>query len=763
MKRTIALILAAAMLASALTFAGCDFGKAVSDSDLSVEELGYVPLDETVFEQYLQEADVAEVGDNVVKDSDFSGEQLLWSLYTESGGNATLSKKNEQCVVDIKSGGKVSHAVQIYYDCSKIHEFAHYELRFTVSCTLENKMLEARIQLNGGDYTPYVIDFINMTTEPQVITMPFVMEYDTDPAPRIAFNLGRALDGSEADADLTDYTVIFDDISLVCTDDSQVVEVEEGADSVDIIVNQLGYSPLEEKTVTFRGFKYVDTFDVIDSEGNVVYSGTTTEPVQNDAAWEYNWYGDFSEVTEPGVYTISAGVLGESYEFTIGDDLYSDTFADVTKMFYMQRCGCELTEEYAGDFAHAKCHSTLARIYGTDTFIDVSGGWHDAGDYGRYIVPAAKTVVDLMLSYQSSPELFGDDTDIPESGNGIPDILDEVHYELEWMLKMQDRESGGVYHKVTCAEFPDNVMPEEETDELIVCPITDYATADFAAAMAMASTVYAEIDPIFAQSCLDAAKLAWEFVETVKEPMVSGNPDGIKTGEYLDRRDFDEKCWASVELYKVTGEQKYHDAIKKHTSFKAYAGLGWADIGGYAAISYLTMNAEMQDAETAEMFRDVILAAADSIVEASESDGYNVSLGTSYPWGSNMSIVNNAMLLILANDLAPNDDYINYARTHLDYIFGVNPMAICYVTGSGTVSPQSAHHRPSLALGITMSGMLIGGADSALEDPYAKSVLFNVAPAKCYVDNYNSYSCNEVTIYWNSPLVYVMSRLCDLG
>ena len=139
----------------------------------------------------------------------------------------------------------------------------------------------------------------------------------------------------------------------------------------------------------------------------------------------------------------------------------------------MQRCGMELTADIAGDFAHPACHTDIATVYGTDEQIDVTGGWHDAGDYGRYVVPGAKTVADLFLSYEESEAANGDDFGIPESGNGVPDLLDEARYELEFFFKMQ-ADNGGVYHKVTCAVFPETVMPQDETDPLIICPISTY-------------------------------------------------------------------------------------------------------------------------------------------------------------------------------------------------------------------------------------------------------------------------------------------------
>ena len=158
-------------------------------------------------------------------------------------------------------------------------------------------------------------------------------------------------------------------------------------------------------------------------------------------------------------------------------------------MLYLQRCGTAVQDS---DFGHAACHTGIATIYGTNDKIDVSGGWHDAGDYGRYIVPAAKSVADLLYAYDANPELYSDNIGIPESGNGIPDILDEVRYELEWMKKMQ-RADGGVYHKVTCENFPGYVSPEAETAPLIVTPVSTTSTADFCASMALAYEFYKDI------------------------------------------------------------------------------------------------------------------------------------------------------------------------------------------------------------------------------------------------------------------------------
>ena len=469
-------------------------------------------------------------------------------------------------------------------------------------------------------------------------------------------------------------------------------------------------------------------------------------------------------MTEPGTYRIVADEFGDSYPFTIGDDVYKDAFADLVHMFYIQRCGCELTSEHAGDFAHPVCHNTPARIYGTDKTLEVSGGWHDAGDYGRYVDPAAKTVADLLIAYSSAPEAFGDNCNIPESGNGIPDILDEVRYEIEWMLKMQDPESGGVYHKVTCADFPGNVMPEEETAELILSPISRTATFSLAGTCAMAYRYYKDIDAEFAQTCLDAALKAYDF--GLNNAILGfKNPEDILTGEYGDGVFNDEHLWASCELLSITGDvETYEPQITKRMKPAIPCGLGWADVGAYGLYTYLTMDPAYSNDEIREQFIIAFTAKANNYVKASDEYGYRMSLNNGgYIWGSNMTVANNAMMLLFANEFAPNEDYVRVARQHVDYLFGVNPVSYSFVTGHGSISPNGTHHRPSIALGKTLPGMLVGGPNSNLEDPFALSTLSTAAPACCYIDNTAAYSLNEITIYWNSPLVYVMALVCDVA
>ena len=147
-----------------------------------------------------------------------------------------------------------------------------------------------------------------------------------------------------------------------------------------------------DKKVTFCSDNDV-SFSVLKSDGTCVYNGKATERVENKAAKEINYIGDFSQITEPGKYYITAKNLGESDTFEISDTIYDDVFQKAMKFFYLQRCGQDISKDAAGEFAHCACHTGLATVYGTSIQKVVSGGWHDAGDYGRYVVPGAMSVV----------------------------------------------------------------------------------------------------------------------------------------------------------------------------------------------------------------------------------------------------------------------------------------------------------------------------------------------------------------------------------
>ena len=755
-KKILSLLLCVSLCASLIACGAKEEPVAEPQEEVVEEVPEEEPVEEVVeeVEEEPAEEEPAEqeslMGYNMIDNGDFAEGLGVWTIYFEGGSGALDVNADGQLEMKVTKLGTKEHSVQIYYDGFGLEQGCVYEMSFDAAATIEREV-QYRIQINGGDYHPYSSETLVLTPEMQHFTIQFTMEEASDPAPRLCFNMGLY---GNTDANIAEHSFLLDNLELYCVDESNRVGGAAGADLPNVQIDQIGYQTDDSKVAVFRGDAIGSDFTVVDAaSGDVVYEVKMDAAKDNSYTGEKEATGDFSEVKEDGTYKVIGANDEESNEFTVGDDVYADAFNDTVKMLYMQRCGAELTKDYAGDFAHPVCHNTEATVYGTSTKMDVSGGWHDAGDYGRYVVSGVKAVADIMLAYEANPDAFSDEVGIPESGNGTPDILDEAKYELDWLMKMQDPATGGVYHKVTCTNFPGVVMPEGETEELVLSPISNTATGDFAAIMAMAARVYADIDSAYAEECMAAAEKALAYLE--KNTDNKGgfkNPAEIVTGEYPDADDTDERFWAYAELFKTTGDKAYE---KKVTAFAEVPdGLGWDRMGYYGTYAYLT--SDYTDKAYAKKVTEAMENGCKTVVANATADAYGCSL-TEFPWGSNMSVANNGMLLLMMDEINGKDTYSDVAKAQMHYLFGNNTNSYCFLTGYGTLSPVGTHHRPSQYLKQTMPGMLIGGPNSNLEDPYAQAVLAGVAPAKCYVDNEQSFSCNEITVYWNSPLIYLMS------
>lgn len=533
--------------------------------------------------------------------------------------------------------------------------------------------------------------------------------------------------------------------------------------SENIHVDQIGYKSADKKIAIING-KF-DSFELVETDTNkVVLNKKLNGKVKDDASGDSVCYADFSEIKSEGKYFISVAGLGKSYDFRIGNnDLYTGVADSMLKALYYQRCGITLDSKFAGKYIHGACHKSLAKIYGDDKKeIDVSGGWHDAGDYGRYVVPAAVTAADLMLAYELYPNSFTDNNNIPESSNKIPDILDEAKYGIEWMLKMQDQLTGGVHHKVTAMGFPDlSVMPDIDVDDMYVMPVSTTATANFAAVTAMAARIYKDIDAGFAQSCLNASKKAWAWLEKNTNFINYLNPSDVLTGEYADESANDERVWAAAELLRTTGEKKYNDYFVKN--FDTYGlGLGWQNVSGFSAIAYMFCDPDKVDVKKCEEIKKSWIEKADMFVDTAKKDGYLLAMHKmEYIWGSNMNVTNHAKHLLVAYKLNNNKAYVEAVENAAHYLMGRNTLSQCYITGFGSKQVMQPHHRPSIGDSEKepVPGLVVGGPNSALEDDISKKKLDGLAPAKCYIDDMSSYSTNEVATYWNSSAIFVFGFL----
>ncbi len=301
-------------------------------------------------------------------------------------------------------------------------------------------------------------------------------------------------------------------------------------------------------------------------------------------------------MTDEGDYYVQVAGLGESYNFTISNTLFNNIYITLMRGFYGQRCGQAVSITHRGTtFSHSACHTgdaTYAGSTGLSGTRVATGGWHDAGDYGKYALNCGVTMGEMLLMYERyKTTLEAISFGLPYSGGALPDTLTEIKYNLDWMLKMQHT-TGGVFHKLSNG-FPQGIMPQDDTDTRYIFQISSCATGDFAAVMAIASRVFESYDATYAATCLAAARSAWTFLQNNPTIVPAGGfTDGSMGGIYGDTNDSDERLWAAVELFNTTGETEFNTYVAAHYTDRALTlmsdiGDDWKELHPVAYFSYI--------------------------------------------------------------------------------------------------------------------------------------------------------------------------------
>jgi len=539
-------------------------------------------------------------------------------------------------------------------------------------------------------------------------------------------------------------------------------------------LNQLGFyshAPKKAAVVANPGTK---EFMIVTESNKEVYKGKLSEPAQSKNSSLTICQADFTKFTKPGKYRLVAG-NEESGVFTIGDNVLDNVAKAVIKGYYYQRASEPLEAKYAGIWARPAGHpDTLVEVHSsaatqqrpTGTIIRSPGGWYDAGDYNKYIVNSGITVGTLLSAYEDFPQYFNKLTiNIPETGNGIPDLLNEVLYNLRWMLTMQDPNDGGVYHKCTNATFDGFVMPGVTKAPRYVVQKSTAATLDFMSVMAQASRIFRKFPkelPGLADSCLSAAKQSWNWA--LQHPNVLYNQftmnkqfePPVTTGDYGDNRLDDEWFWAATEMYATTLDTTYKIKAKEYLSDK-WELPSWNQV--YMLGIYTMLR--IRDSEFTPVFTNKLLEMADKFTASISTNAFGVVMGQSrsdFVWGSNSVAANQGVLLIQAYLLTHNMKYLNAALTNADYLLGRNATGYCFVTGFGSKGVMHPHHRPSVADGIEapVPGLLSGGPNPGMQD---KCKYPFTEPETAYIDVSEAYASNEIAINWNAPAVYLLNAI----
>lgn len=555
----------------------------------------------------------------------------------------------------------------------------------------------------------------------------------------------------------------------VSTSDGQ----QEASVAAGIRLNQLGFLPAATKWALVPAVE-ASRFSVIDvASGAEVFGGDLTSAAHWEPAEEAVKLADFSQLTRPGEYQLRVVGVTDSRSFKIADDVYTALNAASIKAFYFNRNSAELLLEHAGIFARPLGHpDTQVLVHASaasterpeGTVISSSKGWYDAGDYNKYIVNSGISTYSLLAAYEHFPAFFdAQNLNIPESGDAIPDLLNEALWNLEWMLTMQDPNDGGVYHKLTNKKFDGTVMPHEATTERYVVQKTTTAALDFAAVMATASRVLAKYEtefPGLSAKMLAAAESAWHWAQANPE-VIYQQPADIKTGEYGDRQLADEFFWAAAELYITTKNDSYYTAANAADTSATVPS--WGDVRSLGWISLAHHREQLSAVADQKLIANRIETLASQLLSVWANSAYRVTMQSSdFIWGSNSVALGQGMILLQAYRLNGQREYLDAAQSTLDYVLGRNAVDTSFVTGFGQQSTLYPHHRPSGADGIEapIPGFIAGGPQPRQQDKDDCPVAYpSSIPARSYLDHYCSYASNEIAINWNAPLVYVSAAL----
>ena len=747
-----------------------------------------------------------------------SGRGLPWHIVESNTGEMDFEITGGKYVITIVNPGGASRGGEDRWDCQFRHRGLsivsghQYRVQYEITPSNAGKYytkignMKGDVELwhnmsNGWDLDATWDPISIGAGETKRVDLTFTANQSMEVA-EWAFHLGGDGQYTPGGCFPAGTVITFDNMSLVdLTSDENDYHEPEIPERHEILVNQLGYftGAAKRATLLASGNSGI-SFEVLDESGDSVFQGES-EPLGEDMdSQDIVHVLDFSDLEETGSFTIRAEDGQESRTFNIGDSkTWSALLYDSLNYFYQNRSGIAIEEQYitSGDAArlaraagHKPDSATVEKGGQTQ---DVTGGWYDAGDHGKYVVNGGISVWLLQNQFEVSQvtgteEAYADGSmNIPENNNGCPDILDEARWELDWMLTMLVKDGeykDMVYHKVHDAKWTGlGIAPAEDQEARVIKEPSTAATLNVAACAAQGARLWREYDEGFADVLLDTAKRTYAAAKA--HPSVYASLEKTEGGgAYGDDEVTDEFYWAAAELYLTTGDDRYWEDLSSSSWFleipsslsggEAKGTFGSFDWGHTAALGTLSLSLGKEEADRIE---DKICEVADLYVETEKEQGYGQPYRQSwiswqdedegYVWGSNSFVADNSIIMAYAYLLTGEKKYYNGAVSGMDYLLGRNPMDISYVTGYGSNTAVYPHHRfwanqIDEKFPLVPCGVLVGGPNSGMEDPWVQGSGWKkgmIVPATCYLDNIEAWSVNECTINWNAPLAWLTGFL----
>jgi endoglucanase len=742
--------------------------------------------------------DIAINPHNLIANATFAdGTSLPWTSSFSDPAHGEVAVVDGALCLRIDNRGRNNWDAQVRHREMTIQAGHAYRVSF-VAYASQPTHIRPKVGMQGPPFGEYWFEEIAIDQTPRRYHAKFRKSGADDPSAEFTFHMGGRL----ADGTTSPLTVCLDDVRL---EDPQFTRPAKGKSEREtkVLVNQVGYYPNLAKLATLRSeAKQQLGWKIFTAEGREAAFGKS-QPLGLDApSGERVHLIDFSPFRTPGKGYVLVVGDDRSRPFEIGAGIYRKLKYDALAYFYQNRSGIPITMPYAGgeQWTRPAGHVSDSKVpcapaSGCSYTLDVSGGWYDAGDHGKYVVNGGIAVWTLLNLYEraqfigkSTAALADGTMNIPEKGNQVPDLLDEVRWEIEFLLKMQvpaDLPNAGmVHHKIHDKAWTAlGLAPDEDPMPRFLYPVSTAATLNLAAVAAQAGRIWKTLDPKFAARCVAAAERAW--AAAAKHPGVLARPGGEGGGPYDDKFLEDEFYWAAAELFITTKRPEYRQYLAASPNYlkvqtRLFGGdmdgvpssMTWQQVAALGTLSLAVVPGALPPADQ-KTARNAVVAAADRYLDILKARGFRVPIDwgkdNQAPWGSNSYLLNNLVVLGLAADFTDGKKYLNAVVAGMDYILGRNAMDQCYVTGYGSRPLLNPHHRfwafqSNRKYPHAPPGAVSGGPNSGLQDPYVKAAnLVDCAPDKCFADHIESWSTNEITINWNAPFAWVLFYLDEKG
>ena len=571
-----------------------------------------------------------------------------------------------------------------------------------------------------------------------------------------------------------------------------------------IRINQVGFYPDQEKTLTLEQSNQCEKIEIYKAgTDEKVWEGAELRSAVSPWSGKERRIFDFSEITEPGTYTVKAG--NATADFTVSPAAYEELAQAALTAFYHQRSGMDLDPEIAGQWARKGGHpdtevlihaSASSELRPEGSVISSPKGWYDAGDYNKYIVNSGYSLGLMAEAFLMFPEQYDWETKDIDYGEYTRNtqkiyepIFEELSYNEEWMWTMQDPEDGGVYHKLTTPNFEGFIAPVECRQQRYVVQKSVTAALDFAGSLcSMAGLnsmawINCDINARIYKERYDKAEAAYAWAKAHPDALYfqekineAYDPD-ITTGAYGDFSADDEFFWAASSLYLATKKAEYLEDVKQYfpESFKL---MSWGYVAPLGIFNWLQYEKRMlaykpfwgkdlfgkpycitaEEQEIIDSCKAMLLEYCDATILDVEGSCFNNSYGNKpdeFLWGCLSSFCDQAICFLYAYEITGDEKYLVNAHRNVNYILGQNATGYCYVTGFGTKSPMFPHSRLCHSDGVEapIPGLLVGGPNPDQNDIIEVKKYDSDYPDESYMDIMPSYASNEIAINWNASLV----------